>query len=250
MSETHLNNSPIREAVIDFKFTFKEPVDSTALEIAHEKLKNLYPTKEVIDMNSLFFDVSVSNKPKFEHAKGKVGYRFISSEKDAVVQFRVDGFTFSKLRPYTSWTDIESKVKEAYLIYLEAVKVDKVIRIASRYINFLKLDSNETIDIKKYFNVYVNIPDEINSPIDNYLLRVVFKDLGKNITSIISQGVIAEQNIQTSEVVKNLILDIDCFEDKLSIDPTDLWGKVEDVKKFANKIFFNSITEVTKDRYK
>jgi len=250
MPEIHLNNSPIREAVIDFKFAFKEPVDSTVLEIAHEKLKNLYPTKEVIDIDSLFFDVSTSNKPKFEHTKGKVGYRFISSEKDAVVQFRVDGFTFSKLRPYTSWAEIEKKVEEAYLIYLNAVKVDKVIRVASRYINLLKLDPNEDIDIKKYFNVYVNIPNEIDSPVDNYLLRLAFKETGKNITSIINQGVVAEQDMQTSEAVKNLILDIDCFEDRLSIDPKNPWAKVKEVKGIVNKIFFNSITEFTKDKYK
>lgn len=250
MSEVHLDNSPIREAVIDFRFNFTSPVDLAGLDSSCAALGSEYPTKEVIDLNSLFFDMSADNKPKFEHTKGIVGYRLISDKKDAIIQFRVDGFTFSKMRPYTSWEDVTERVKRAYGVYIGAVKADKITRIATRYINFIPLGASENLNIKKYFNFFPCLPSDLGSAIDNFLMRVSFKDEISGINTVVNQGLAIEHNAATAETVRSIVFDIDSFIDKADVQINNPWEYLNQVKEFTNKAFFEGVTEYTESKFK
>ncbi len=249
MSEVHLTKSPLREAVIDFKFNYLEEVDITKLEAAHEEIKDIYPIKEVMDVNSLMFDIKVGNSPKFEHTQGRAGFRFLNEAKDIVVQFRVDGFTFSKIKPYTSWEEVIELTKVTYALYVKTVSVDKITRMATRYINFIEIEGNENIDIKKYFHIYPQVPETINTPFDNYLMRMSLRNNDINTVAIINQGLVFEPQIDGT-IKRSLLLDIDCYKENQTIDTVNPWDNLSEVKKYTNEIFFSAITDFTKDKFK
>jgi len=249
MSEVHLTKSPLREAVIDFKFNFLEEVDISKLEAAHEQIKDAYPIKEVMDVNSLMFDIKVGNTPKFEHTQGRAGFRFLNETKDIVIQFRVDGFTFSKIKPYTSWEEVLELAKSAYTLYLQTVSVDKITRIATRYINFIEIEENEIVDIKKYFHIYPSIPESIDSPFENYLMRIALRNTEINAVALINQGLVFEPQLD-GKVKRSLLMDIDCYKENQTISTDNPWDSLIEIKTYTNEIFFSGITDFTKDKFK
>ncbi len=248
MERTHLTKSPIREAVIDFRCTYLEPVSIDDLEAAYGILKEAYPVKEAIDMKSLYFDVRPGNEPKMQSTEGKVGYRFASSQKDLMIQFRTDGFTFSKLRPYTSWEDVLEKAKEAYEVYRRVAKIKSINRMAVRYINVVDIETASFSDIKRYFNIYPKSPDDLDAAVDNFLLRTAFKKAELGITAVVSQGIIIEQQ-PLGKVSRSVLFDTDCFkEDKFS-DIENPWVDLQKLKDFVNELFFKSVTTLFKETF-
>ena len=70
---------------------------------------------------------------------GVTGYAFHSSDNKDIVQFRRDGFSFSRLAPYTAWEDVSEKTVGFWRLYLETAEPIEVTRLAIRTINRIAL---------------------------------------------------------------------------------------------------------------
>jgi uncharacterized protein (TIGR04255 family) len=68
-------------------------------------------------------------------SRGSDGYLFKCSKEGKIVQARLDGFTFNKLKAYESWQSFRSEGSELWNLYCKIAKPDFVKRIAFRYIN-------------------------------------------------------------------------------------------------------------------
>jgi len=66
---------------------------------------------------------------------GIQGVQFISPDGKKVVQFRLDGFSFHKLKPYQSWELLKEEAMQIWKYYLECAKPLNVKRAALRYVN-------------------------------------------------------------------------------------------------------------------
>jgi uncharacterized protein (TIGR04255 family) len=72
--------------------------------------------------------------------KGKTeGYIFHSKNENKIVQARLDGFTFNKLRAYEDWNKFHSEARELWELYDKIIKPISVDRIALRYINRIEI---------------------------------------------------------------------------------------------------------------
>jgi len=69
------------------------------------------------------------------------GYMFRSEDEFNVVQFRVDGFTFNRLKPYTSWKSVWPQALELWRKYQNMALPVAITRMALRYINHIELPS-------------------------------------------------------------------------------------------------------------
>ena len=110
----HLENAPIHEAVIDFRVKLPESFKLQQLEPLQKELASDYPDSKTITKTGWMFGVEQNVPMSKIVTEGISGYRLFSSDEKSVVQFRNDGFTFSRLKPYTEWETIFTEAKQLW----------------------------------------------------------------------------------------------------------------------------------------
>lgn len=172
----HLSKAPIVEAVIDFRV--KLPSDFK-LEVFHPlrgRLAEDYPNVEeqqiieqmVIQEPGQVAEVST-------RLSGIHGHRLLSKDGRNVAQLRRDGFTFSRLNPYTNWEDVFGEAWRLWGRYAETAKPAEVSRIAVRYINRMLLPLPFS-DPREYLNAPPVIAEGWPSNMRTFLSRIVLHE--------------------------------------------------------------------------
>jgi uncharacterized protein (TIGR04255 family) len=161
-----------------------------------------------------------------------------------VAQFRVDGFTFSKLANYTNWEKVSEEAFRLWKVYVDAANPREVSRVAVRYINRMQLP-----DVKD-LGEYLESPPKVASPIPQvvreFLTRLVVRDERRNASAVIVQ--LLEPQMDPNSI--SLLLDIDAFREvSLAPDEQTLTEIFGELRRLKNDIFFASITDKTAEIY-
>ncbi len=136
----HFPNAPISEALIDIRATFEEDdvlakADHFAADVASR-----FPRKEDrIEITGEVLLDRASGKDSSSAKSRKTGYALFSDSREKAVQARIDGFTFSKMKPYESWENLRNEAIELWELYLKTLNPTRVMRLAVRYINRIEL---------------------------------------------------------------------------------------------------------------
>jgi len=239
--QRHLSNAPIIEAIIDFRTKLPAAFEVTRFSSLKEMLGESYPKME----EQRAFETGVTFKGKqlqqILEDKGLRGYFFKSHDGKNVVQFRLDGFTFSRLKPYTNWQDVLAEAKRLWKYYVDAASPDLVTRIAVRCINQLNIPL-PVDDFARYLTAPPNIPRDLPQDISHFLTRVTICDRRLDIMAHIIQAL--EKSSEPDRV--SIILDIDVFKHKESgFEELEVWENLDKLRGLKNRIFFDSITEET-----
>ena len=238
----HLKNAPITEAIIDFRI--KPPSDIQVSEFSSltKILQDQYPKVKDIRKFEGRFDFSIKKgkalKPSLEETP--LGYRYESDDGKNIVQFKIDGLTFSRLKPYTCWDDIFAEAKTLWNLYITKIPTTSVMRVATRYINHIEIPL--PIDFSEYLLAPPNVPNDIPQFITNFLTRIVVYDTDLDISVNVTQalGKSSKKNYAA------IILDIDAYKQcELDINSEDIWPIFKQLHDMKNQIFFGSITEKT-----
>jgi len=239
--QRYLKNAPIVEAIIDFRVKLPTKFEVKTLVSIKEMLGDSYPQME----ERREFEAGVRIKDKrVEHMieeKGLQGYFFKSPDGKNVAQFRKDGFTFSRLKPYTNWQDVLAEAKNLWRLYVDRTSPDLVTRIAVRYIN--QLDIPLPIeDLAKYLKAPPTMPKNLPQELCQFLTRVTIRDPKSDIMAHIIQALERSSKRDYATV----ILDIDVFKQKESgFEELEIWQTFEQLRNLKNRIFFSSITETS-----
>jgi uncharacterized protein (TIGR04255 family) len=163
-----------------------------------------------------------------------------------VAQFRVDGFTFSKLEPYTTWDSVFAEALRLWAVYVKVADPSEVVRIAVRYINRLQVPV--PAQISDYLEAPPLVPPPISQQLRQFLFRFVIDDVSRDASAVIMQA--SEPLIGPEAIV--LFIDIDAFKENLAAAPDDsrLRGMFLQLRDLKNEIFYASITERTAEMYK
>jgi uncharacterized protein (TIGR04255 family) len=233
-SYPHLENAPIIEAVVDIRL---EPLadsvwDSGVREFTH--FSERYPTSEPISRFELSMMVAPGQPPSQElHVTDSIGIRF--SNETEVLQLRIDGITYSKLKPYTSWDSVFETAWNAWNVY-RSLQGGSVSRIATRFINKIQFSPLEQIGdyIRQMPGVPANIPGSMRSFFSSHDINI-----SDNTGAKLIQGIEPQQGENMS-----YILDIDAFRIG-SYDVSDplIESGFTELHDLKNSIFFNCITE-------
>src|SRR5678809_118110 len=62
----------------------------------------------------------------------QIGHAFVGGEGKHVVQFRINGFTFSRLAPYQTWEQFRNEAKTLWESYRQIVGTLPVVRVGLR----------------------------------------------------------------------------------------------------------------------
>ena len=238
--------APITEGLIDIRVQLPAEVSLADLEKLHTKIKDAYPDKKSRKMWQGTLELKDEKEPlKTAHFEVD-GYHFTSSNGRQVVQYRLDGFTFSRLRPYSSWEEVFPEAKRLWEIYRAFVKPVLVTRLAVRYINSIEIPS-KAFDYDDYLTAGPKVPQELPQLLQHFFTRIEIPFPDRGAAAIIMQTPSRKEDPVNSAI----ILDIDVFAE-VSLQPED--AKIYEVfsilRETKNEVFFNSITEKTKELFR
>jgi len=235
----HLNNAPIVEALIDFRVVLPDGFDPQKFVDLKNELGSRYPKNEARKLLVGSFGISSGKFEQQAEDKGIQGYVFKSEDEKDIAQFRIDGFTFSRLNPYSDWKTVLSEASRLWELYRAFSSPIIVNRLAARYIN--RLDFKIPIDdYSIYLTAPPAIPESLPHKMSSFLTRLVLHDDG------LTANVIQAMTNSPKEGFIGVVLDIDVFEAQEAGFPEDSISKIfEKIRLLKNKIFFGSITENT-----
>lgn len=246
----HLDNAPITEAIIDLRVRLPSKFQVKEFSQLRDVLRERYPDFKERRLITGGFGIK-AGKPVMQppEDKGIDGYVLRSTDSKQVAQFSREGFTFSRLKPYTDWKDVLAEAKSAWKVYEAGASPELVTRIAVRYINHLSIPLSlpSPIDyFARYLTAPPNIPGTLRQAVSHFLTRVVVHDIELGTTANITQAL--QKSSQPDQVT--IILDIDVFEQKeTGFDEGDIWPRFEQLRDVKNRAFFDSITEETARLY-
>ena len=239
----HLNNAPIVEAIIDIRT--KLPVDfepKSFLELKDEIIDE-FPKMEERKLFSSEFGIKKGVvQPPSSTDHGLHGYFFKSEDKKKVVQFRVDGFTYSRLRPYTNWDETFEEAKTLWAMYCKIVSPESIPRLAVRYINHINVPSTG-VDLNEYFTAPPKMSPDLRGVIIGFVSKIVVLDQELDIATNIVHAL--EKSAKPDKYL-TVVYDIDSFKNgEFQVDSKEIWDVFTMLHHVKNQTFFSGITEKT-----
>jgi uncharacterized protein (TIGR04255 family) len=205
------------------------------------KLANQFPNVQERRIQQTKLEV-IKGKPQPPVVQdlGFQGYFFKTHDQKTIAQFRIDGFTFNRLRPYTSWEEIFPQAMELWRLYANVCKPEAIMRVAVRYINQIAMRGGADLEI--YLKTAPIIPQELPQHIRGFLTRITIYDPNKDIAANVIQAL--QESKPGSELA--VILDIDAYKEReFSADDPNINQTFEQLRAFKNLIFFTHLTENT-----
>lgn len=242
VASRHLANAPITEALIDIRVKLPLNVDLSTLSSVHASFASDYPNKH----DRVKTETQIDLKTKKADTTSIVdGYLFTSSDGTQVVQNRLDGFTFSRLKPYESWDMLRVEAYRLWQIYRDSCHPELITRIALRYINRLEIPL-PIQDFGEYLTAPPIVPKNLPQELSVFLTRNVIRENVNGFVTIISQSL---ESVSSSKIA-TIILDVDVFKEaQFNPEAMDAWEAIDQLREFKNKIFFESITKKTLELY-
>jgi len=244
---TTFPNAPIVEAILDIKATPEDGVDLVRLATFQDSIKERFSKKTTKQTNKIGFQFSPEKGPTPLPPQSTIsGYLFNSPAEHKTVQARMDGFTFNKLKPYGNWSSFRDEGRELWQLYSKVAKPSKIERIALRYINRIELPLPFK-DFKEYFITAPEVAPELPQTISGFLIQIIIPN--NEIESYAKVIMAMEKPTENKRLP--IVFDIDVFKESGYVDnKEDIWDDFEKLREFKNEIFFNTITDKTKELFK
>jgi len=129
----HYTIAPITEALIDIQVQLPPSVSLGRLNGLSDEVKEQYPKKKDRIYFQSQFVAGEATKSTSQHSV--LGYSFHSQDERQDFQARLDGFTFSSLKPYESWQHLKGEAKQLWQLYRKTTEPVRITRVAVRVIN-------------------------------------------------------------------------------------------------------------------
>ena len=155
LRDRHYDKAPIKEAIIDIQV---EP--SSSLTVASLENVQVVPPQGYEERKTLMMGQIRSQLERGQLTatakQDPLGYAFMGGEGKHVAEFRLNGFTFSRLAPYQTWEQLRDEARVLWGSYRQIVGQLPIVRIGLRYINQLDLPT-PLRDFRDYIRSYPEI---------------------------------------------------------------------------------------------
>jgi uncharacterized protein (TIGR04255 family) len=234
--QRHLPNAPIVEALIDFQVKSREGAKVENLKVTSPSFRTRFPEVKEQRLLESFFGLQDGS---FGQSHRRNGYMYSSADAVNLVQYRLDGFTFNRLKPYTSWEQVFPQAFALWQEYASLARPEFVKRIAVRYINRLDLPRMVT-NLSDYLTVPPTVPPGISGELSGFLTRLNIRQGGDSVALTVA----LEHNLTPGSM--SVILDIDAYRvADFEVDSGELPSAFDQLRRLKNSVFFASITETT-----
>lgn len=240
-----LKNAPITEAILEI---VADPQEGLQIEDllrfpSHVRDRFSRAVQKMEFKGGFKLGAEVSILPSEQKA---VGYLLHAEEDKKVIQSRLDGFAFSKLKPYESWEVFRSEARDIWGYYIDITKPKAIKRISLRYINRIQIPLPMR-DFSEYILTNPQIAPGLPQALSGLFMRLELPEPSLNATAIV---ILALDKRQQSERLP-LIFDIEVVgQTNYSEDMDSIWAEFEKLRDFKNQIFFESLTDKTKELFR
>jgi uncharacterized protein (TIGR04255 family) len=239
----HYEKAPITEAIIDIRAEQPPTLRFEDLEAIKQHLTG-YTQGETRNIGQGMLQFTPPVQATAELKPWALVFR--NESNNQVLQVRLDGFTFSRLKPYEDFVRLRDEARRLWDVYREFVRPQKITRIAVRYINQFDLPG-DSVEPEDYLNSYPHVPEELPTDLRNFgpfwmSLKMLQPDLKGMMT--INQG-----NTPTMlPGVIPIVLDFDLsVENPLVTNEQELWALFDKLRERKNLYFEASITDKARE---
>lgn len=245
--ERHLSKAPITEAVIDFQVKPRDDVGFVDVEKAFGKPDFGYYVKNPISEGTFAFSIAADGLTlPGSTASSVVGLRLHSEDEKYVLQVRSGGFTLSRLAPYENWEALIQETRRLWALYVAKLAPVMITRIATRYINNLRLPLHPGESFQLYINKLVDVPHGAPQSVDAFLQQFQLSDPSTGARVILTLSL---NGLEPDGRVP-AILDIDAYKLTTSnLDDKAIWEDLTSLRKLKNDCFFGTLTDKAKELY-
>jgi len=240
-------NAPIVEALFDIKVEYQRDINHSELENLHQVIKPDYPIRKTLREfhSQLKLKKDEAAMPTFSDKI--TGYQFWSSDEKQVVQYRKDGFGYSRLKPYENWDSIFTEAQKLWEIYENNLKTYAVKRIAVKYINLIEIPLR-SFKLENYFTAPPLVPNGLPQTIENFIYQITIYFPESTTKAIITMKLSPSSN----KDITSIIYDIDVFK-TTNIKPerySTIWEIYNELRIIKNDIFDKGLTENAKKLFR
>src|ERR1700733_7895332 len=170
LKDRHYDKAPIKEAIIDIQIENSSSLSLANLEKVEIPPPRGYAERQKVMINRLRGQLE-GGILTATAKQDQMGYAFVGGEGKHVVQFRVNGFTFSRLAPYQTWEQLRNEANVLWKSYRQIVGVLPVVRVGLRYVNQLDLPL-PIRDFRDFIRIYPEISADLNQQLAGFFLQV------------------------------------------------------------------------------
>ena len=239
-------NPPITEALLDIRVNLSKEMTLQELSLFHTDIKGEFQEKKERHTGS--FQIKTGAAPEMVSSSSRTdGYLFLSKEKNKIVQARLDGFTFNKLKPYSDWEKFCGEAKYLWEHYVQIAKPVNIVRLGLRYINRILLPLPFK-DFKEYILTVPDVAPGIPQGLAGFFVQLVIPNHEIQASAIVTETM---EKVDDKAQYLPFIFDID-VSSNIILEPTsaDIWKIIGQLRQFKNQIFINSLTDRAKDLFK
>ncbi|MCC6423000.1 MAG: TIGR04255 family protein [Phycisphaerales bacterium] len=244
------SSAPITEAVLDIRFGEGLAPSFEGLARFVEVVKADYPqAKKVGEVRAeLRADLGTAEAPRFTQtaATEPLGYQCISEDRKQIVQPRINGFVFSRLRPYDRWSTFKAEARRLFDLYISEFGKRSIQRVAIRTINRLDIPGQK-VDLKEWIRTGPEVSPVLSQELAGFFMQLHLPCHDVKAHCIINETLVSPEVPNATAV----ILDIDLFRvDDIPQEPGPFWALMDQLRDKKNDIFLGCITEKMKETFK
>lgn len=242
MHDQRLDNAPIIEAIVDIDCDLPPSYNLRALEdAAHNPLREQYPVMQRRFMQEVRIEAGKEGSFDQQVRQDVDALQFLAPDRKQLVQFRLDGFSFNRLAPYSTLDDYKSDIRTGWQAFLDVVAPVQIRTVRLRYINRIMIPVTEThVDLNAYFRVAPSQPADPGLRLSSFVNQYTATDPE---TGHYSTVVLASQQREGGELP--IIFDNTALSTR-AIDPDDwttLWNEIQAVRYLKNRVFYNTLED-------
>jgi uncharacterized protein (TIGR04255 family) len=236
--------APIIEAIIDIRVRLPKEVSFEQLKGAQTGVSAAFPVVDNLHESFVAFGQGPGPFDAEMQRRTRSSPVFKSEDGRRVWQSRLDGFTFSQLKPYDTWKDFLDAAAAAWASYREATKPEAIIRLSLKYVN--RFDIPEPVnDLKSFLKT---VP-EVSSDLTQAKVGGLFMQLQIPQPDIEGMLVLTEAMVPPPQVgIVSIVLDIEVSkQNNLPQTDMEIWSYFEKLRERKNQVFEASITNAARE---
>lgn len=242
-----LARPPIVEALIDIRVKASRTLEVSHLQQIDSVLAAALPQRSTRHLAQARFETAPGGvRSASAEDLGLQGYIFRSTGGEDVAQFRIDGFTFNRLAPYSGWETIFPMAMRLWDEYVRLAAPEAATRLAVRYLNRIAIP-RELDSFDSLLAAGPRIPEGLPPFVSGFLIRLTVHDLENKLAANIAQYV--------EESTNSVILDIECYTDSPDFEldaahRTKFEETFASLRAFKNRVFEKSLTDSAMEKFR
>jgi uncharacterized protein (TIGR04255 family) len=232
-------NAPVEEAIITIRVPRIDDL-SEGVERLTRALEDRYPVVEASGPTD-------EGDPEDPSNPGGTAYRFLSADRQQAVQVTVTTFSFHRLRPYTRWEHFVTDARQAWEFFVGTFSPVSVQDVQLRFVNQFELPV-PAADWADYLLIHPNLPSAVDTGLTSYFMSLNLADRSVPATAIVTQTTTLAGHDQAIDVTYDIDTRSRFVPDSAKKD--QLWEILERLREYKNRLFFEGLTERTKELFR